>query len=327
MNPNPQVSIVIPAYNVASYLGATLAAVFAQTFTDFEVVIVNDGSPDTPELERVLEPFMDRIRYFVQENRGAGPARNAALRAARGEFVAFLDADDLWLPNYLEEQVRFMQGGNYDLIYCDALLVGDSDIAGKTYMQTSPSNGPVTFKSLVHYTCNLVTSGTLARRHLVSDAGLFDETLRNGQDFELWLRLVRNGARVAYQRRVLLHYLCRSDSLSFTDAVTKIVRQQRIFNRILEKYDLTSEEHAEIAQMLEQLDAEMEFELGKVNFAKGNFPEASRRLKKANVFQKSFKVKAIILLISIAPRLMQQVYFRFLGRKIDFEETQGELVV
>jgi len=79
--------------------------------------------------------------------------------------------------------------------------------------------------------------------------------------------------------------------------------------------------------MLEQLDAEMEFELGKVNFAQGNFPEASRRLKKANVFQKSLKVKAIILLISIAPRLMQQVYFRFLGRKTDFKETQGELVV
>jgi glycosyltransferase involved in cell wall biosynthesis len=327
MNSNPQVSIVIPAYNVAAYIGATLKAVFAQTFTDFEVVIVNDGSPDTPELERALEPFMDRIRYFVQENRGAGPARNTALRAARGEFVAFLDADDLWLPTYLAEQVRFMQGGNYDLIYCDALLVGDSDIAGKTYMQTSPSNGPVTFKSLVHYTCNLVTSGTMARRRLVLDAGLFDETLRNGQDFELWLRLVRNGARVAYQRKVLLHYLCRSDSLSFTDAVTKIVRQQRIFNRILEKYDLTPEEHTEIDQMLEQLDAEMDFELGKVNFAKGNFSEASRRLKKANVFQKSFKVKAIILLISIAPRLMQQVYFRFLGRKINFKETQGELVV
>jgi glycosyltransferase involved in cell wall biosynthesis len=82
---------------------------FRATFTDYEVIIVNDGSPDTEDLERALEPFRDRIRYFKQRNRGAGAARNVGLRAARGEFVAFLDADDLWLPNYLDEQMRFIQ--------------------------------------------------------------------------------------------------------------------------------------------------------------------------------------------------------------------------
>jgi glycosyltransferase involved in cell wall biosynthesis len=84
----PKISVIIPAYNVAPYVGETLRSVFAQTFVDFEVIIVNDGSPDTEEFERVLTPFRERINYLTQENRGASAARNTGLRAARGEFVA-----------------------------------------------------------------------------------------------------------------------------------------------------------------------------------------------------------------------------------------------
>src|SRR5712691_7731645 len=135
MNSDPKVSIVMPAYNVAPYIRETLESVFAQTFSDYEVIIVNDGSPDTEELERVLEPFRDRIRYFKQENRGAGAARNVALRAARGEFIAFLDADDLWLPNYLDEQLRFIRTAACDLVCADAINFGQSPFAGRTYME------------------------------------------------------------------------------------------------------------------------------------------------------------------------------------------------
>ena len=105
MNPAPIVSIVMPVYNAASYIGETLDSVFQQTFTDYEVIVINDGSPDTVKLEQALEPYIGRIRYIKQENLGAGAARNEGLRAAQGEFIAFLDADDLWLPNYLEEQL------------------------------------------------------------------------------------------------------------------------------------------------------------------------------------------------------------------------------
>ena len=90
----PSVSLIIPAYNVAAFISETLASVFAQTFTDFEVIVVNDGSPDTEELERELARFIARVNYVKQENRGASAARNAGLRTPRGEFVAFLDADD-----------------------------------------------------------------------------------------------------------------------------------------------------------------------------------------------------------------------------------------
>src|SRR5215212_5269413 len=107
----PSVSVVIPAYNVAPYIPETLNSVFAQTFTEFEVIVVDDGSPDGEELERALKPYLDRVRYVRQENRGAGAARNRGVREARGEFIAFLDSDDLWMPEYLEKQVRFLREG------------------------------------------------------------------------------------------------------------------------------------------------------------------------------------------------------------------------
>ncbi|HET6973737.1 MAG TPA: glycosyltransferase family A protein, partial [Pyrinomonadaceae bacterium] len=178
---NPLVSVIIPAYKVAPYLAETLESVFAQTFSDFEVILVNDGSPDTDEMEKVIEPYRDRIVYLRQENRGAGAARNTGLRSARGRYVAFLDGDDIWLPGFLSEMVSFIDG--YDLVYANALLFGASQVAGLTYMDTNPSSGEVTCESLLAERCNIITSGVLARREPIVELGMFDETLRNSQDF------------------------------------------------------------------------------------------------------------------------------------------------
>src|SRR3954469_6661492 len=83
----PQVSVIIPAYNIAPYIIETLDSVLAQTFTDYEVIVVNDGSPDTEEFEAAFQPYLDRIVYLKQENGGASLARNTGLHAARGEFI------------------------------------------------------------------------------------------------------------------------------------------------------------------------------------------------------------------------------------------------
>ncbi|MDQ2920430.1 MAG: glycosyltransferase, partial [Acidobacteriota bacterium] len=215
MNPAPIVSIVMPAYNAAPYISETLNSVFGQTFTDYEVIVVNDGSPDTVELERALEPYLSRIRYIKQKNLGAGAARNEGLRAAQGEFIAFLDADDLWLPTYLEEQLKFIRENDFDLVCADAMHFGDSPLAGKTYMEafmeTAPLAGEVTFLGLVSAEQSLITSGIVARRAAIIEVGLFDEGLRNSQDFDLWLRLVRHGFRLAYQRQLLLRYRCHQN--------------------------------------------------------------------------------------------------------------------
>src|SRR5258708_8350475 len=92
----PAVSVVIPSYKTAEYIRECLESVFRQTFTDFEVLVVNDGSPDTPDLERAIAPFRDRIIYIEQPNAGLAGARNTAIRASRGRYVALLDSDDAW---------------------------------------------------------------------------------------------------------------------------------------------------------------------------------------------------------------------------------------
>src|ERR1044071_9350958 len=90
----PIVSIIMPAYRVAEYIGAALDSILAQTFKDYEIIIVNDGSPDTDKFELALEPYRKSVIYIKQENGGPSAARNVAIQRARGEFLAFLDADD-----------------------------------------------------------------------------------------------------------------------------------------------------------------------------------------------------------------------------------------
>jgi glycosyltransferase involved in cell wall biosynthesis len=310
----PLVSVVIPAYNVAPYITETLNSVFAQSFTKFEVIVVNDGSPDTAELERALAPYFERVCYVRQENCGAGAARNRAIREAKGEFVAFLDGDDLWMPNYLEEQVRFVRGGGYDLAYADALLFGDSPMAGKTYMQDAPSKGPVTFVSLVRTECNVITSGVVARRLALVEAGLFNESLRNAQDFELWTRLVRRGARCGYQRKVLLRYRCREGSLS-GDLMNRLVRELRVFQYIADTYDLTFAERAELSRTMELQQAALDLAGGKLRLLSGEFDEARTSLERAHGVLGGWKLRMAVLMMRVAPRLLRKLAQGRLGTR------------
>ncbi|HEX8639019.1 MAG TPA: glycosyltransferase family 2 protein, partial [Pyrinomonadaceae bacterium] len=183
----PKVSIVTPAYNTALFAAETLDSVFAQSFQDFELIVINDGSPDTIELERVLEPYFDKIIYLRQQNAGAGAARNAGIERARGEFVAFLDADDVWLPEFLGAQLEFLEKNDFDIVYADAMLFGGSIYDGKTFMETAPSAGVADFDALLDLRCNVITSGTVARRRALIEAGMFEPEKVCAEDFMLWL--------------------------------------------------------------------------------------------------------------------------------------------
>lgn len=308
----PSISVVIPAYQIAPYIAETLDSVFAQTLTDFEVIIVNDGSPDTDELERALAPYRERICYIQQENAGAGAARNRGVREARGEFVAFLDGDDLWHSDYLEKQLKFVREGDYDLVYADALLFGDSPIAGKTYMQTAPSEGPVTFISLLRNDCNVITSGVVARRSAVIEAGLFDETLRNAQDFEMWTRMAKRGARLAYQRKVLLRYRCREGSLS-GDEMNRLKREIRVYHHIKDTYDLTPAEQVELSRAMELQEAAVALADGKIRLLGERFDEARVFFEQAHRVMGGWKLGATVVMLRVAPRLLRRLALQRLG--------------
>ncbi|HWS87148.1 MAG TPA: glycosyltransferase family 2 protein [Pyrinomonadaceae bacterium] len=306
----PSVSVIIPAYMVAPYIAATLDSVLAQSFKDYEVIVVNDGSPDTAELERALAPYLERITYVRQENRGAGAARNNGLRRARGRYVAFLDGDDLWLPDFLSEMVALVESeGGYDLVYADAMLFGDSPLAGTKYTDTCPSVGAVTLESLLAERCHVITSGVLARREPIMEVGLFDESLKNSQDFDLWARLAkRPGARMTYSARVLLRHRKHRTSLSASSINSVGGGLLKVFDKISRRDDLTPGERQALEQTVALRSASVELERGKARLLDGDFTAAASSIAAANDYFRSRKLRLILFWLRVAPRLLQRLY-------------------
>jgi glycosyltransferase involved in cell wall biosynthesis len=305
--PVPAVSVIVPAYNAAPYIGETLESVFAQTFTDYEVVVVNDGSPDTPDLERVLAPYREKIVYLTQENRGLSGARNTAIRAARGRYIALLDSDDLWEPEYLAVQVEMMEHNpETDVLYPNAMIFGEGLEAGQKFMDICPSEGEVTFERLITQQCHVMICVT-ARREAIIRAGLFDESLRSSEDYDLWGRIIKQGGRIAYHRRVLARYRRRLGSLTY-DQPTMGASILRVLEKAEQNLDLTSAERAAVKWQRARVQARLAMHEGKNAFFRGEADIAVERLTKANEFFKSQKLVFTILLLRFAPGLLLRVY-------------------
>ena len=188
-----KVSVVIPAYNSADTIEETLQSVLTQKFREHEVIVVNDGSPDTEKFERAIRSQLEDIIYIRQRNFGAGPARNLGIEHARGEIIAFLDADDIWMPDFLASQYIFMQRHGYDMVYCDAKIFGMNSAYRRTFMDDAPSDGEANFNSILDLRCNVITSGTLVRKAKIIEAGMFETDRVRAHDFHLWLRMAKAG--------------------------------------------------------------------------------------------------------------------------------------
>ena len=144
-NSAPEVSVIIPAYNCGKFIAETLESALNQSFENFEIILINDGSPDSAQLEKALQPFLHKIVYIKQENGGASSARNAGIKAARGKLIAFLDGDDIWFPEKLKSQIDFLNKTGFEMVYCNAELFGKNFYKHKTFMESSPSAGEVGF--------------------------------------------------------------------------------------------------------------------------------------------------------------------------------------
>ena len=304
VNQTPAVSVIIPAYNAAEFIVETLDSVLSQSYKNYEIILVNDGSPDTFELEKILEKYFDEIIYIKQKNGGTASARNTAIRNSRGEFLAFLDGDDIWFSEYLESQLDQLNVKKCDLIYCDAKLFGYVRDEQETFMEKSPSRGSVTAESLIGATCNVITSGTLAKREKVVAAGMFDETLpRIGmEDFDLWFRLAKSGAKLDYQTKVLLKYRVRPNSLSGSN-VQRAERIIKCLQIISNKHKLSESEQTALQNQLKLAEAEFFIEKGKFDLTRENFAEARQNFAEANLYHRKIKLRILIWLLAVNPQL------------------------
>jgi glycosyltransferase involved in cell wall biosynthesis len=303
----PMVSVVIPAYNSAEYIAETLESVIAQKFREYEVIVVNDGSPDTEQFERAIRSRLEDIIYIKQHNAGAGIARNHAIEAARGEIIAFLDADDVWLPDFLASQYVFLNRHSYDMVYCDAILFGINSAYRRTFMETAPSKGEANFESILDLECNVITSGTMARRQMIIDAGMFETERVRAHDFHLWLRMAKKGAKIGYQRKQLVKYRVRLDGLS-GDSVSRVEREINAFERVRQSIEMTPKELAIVRRRIAGLEADLAVEQGKAFLLQGDYPEAAVAFRVANRHRRSLKLSLVTLLTRLAPRTLLKFY-------------------
>jgi glycosyltransferase involved in cell wall biosynthesis len=305
--PSPLVSVIVPAYNVAEFIGDALNSVLAQTFSDYEIIVINDGSPDTEALERALAPYMSRIVYIKTENQGVSAARNTAIRAARGSLLAFLDGDDIWLAHYLEVQVKMIQDDpTIDVLYPNVLMFGEGSATGEEFMTHCPSKGPVTFESLLSQECN-VSNCSIARRDAIFRAGLYDESLRSVEDFDLWLRVIKTGGRIAYHRDVLARYRRRRGSLT-ADPVWLTRHVLNVMDKVRDTMELTPSENAVLERQYRRFKATLSFHEGKHAFFSGDTDQAINKFTEANQFFRKPKTAFTLMMLRIAPRLLLFAY-------------------
>jgi glycosyltransferase involved in cell wall biosynthesis len=299
---------------VADFIKDTIESVVSQTFKDYEIIVINDGSPDTPELEEQIKPFADLVIYLKQPNGGAGAARNAGIRASTGKFLAFLDGDDVWLSNFLQSQLELLNSGPYDLAYADATNFTEAGLSRSTNMDMNPSKGEVTFESLIAGRCNVITSTVVARRGAVVAVGSFDERFRNSQDFDLWLRMAKDGARFTYQKRVLVHRRIYQGSLA-SNPVNSLEGEIKVLESASLKGNLTSSEQSVLMETLELRRAMAGVCKGKQKLSAGEFDSALKDFNFANNYFRSWKLGVVTLWLRFAPRLLQRIY---LSRSISF---------
>jgi glycosyltransferase involved in cell wall biosynthesis len=191
----PLVSVIIPAYNAASYIEDAVRSVLNQTYKKVEIIVTDDGSSD--DIEDVLRQFGNQIHYIRQQNRGPSAARNTGIRAARGNYLCFLDADDTWKPEKLELQLGFMAANpDVGLVFSDEEEANSDKIISPSLLAKSlfypeivsqPRLKEAATKLLIE---NFIpTSTVMTRRKCFDLAGFFDESLPVSEDRDMWLRI------------------------------------------------------------------------------------------------------------------------------------------
>lgn len=204
------VSVITPVFNDEKYIDRTLGSVFAQTYKDIEIVLVDDQSQDrSGEIIVEYQKTHPEIVYYLQpENKGAGYARNKALELARGQYVAFLDADDMWKPEKIEKQVKLLKdkGSGFCFTAIEMIDGDDKVIKGKRKVKEE-----VNYKFLLSNTM-IPTSGVMVDRTIKGDFRM--HLRRGGQDYATWLRLLRDGSKAYGIDEALVCYRIDGESLS-----------------------------------------------------------------------------------------------------------------
>lgn len=225
MSDRPLVSVIIPAYNAAPYIAAAVDSALAQTYVPVEVVVTDDGSTDgTAE---ILRPYREagKITYIYQKNAGLSSARNTGIRACRGEYVALLDSDDLFLPEKIARQVAYLEAHpTCGISYCGIAHFHEESPEKMLRLDYTYYSGADVFPRLLWK--NFINPlSVVARRSVFEKIGYFDEDLKRSEDLDFWIRATHGGIRFDYLPDVLAQYRMRKGSMSY-GAASDVARKE-----------------------------------------------------------------------------------------------------
>jgi glycosyltransferase involved in cell wall biosynthesis len=246
-----RVSVIIPAHNARASLPQTLDSIIAQTYGDWEAIVADDCSTDgTGEIAKGYHPRVACVRS--PRNLGIGGARNLALDASDGELVALLDADDVWLPNYLERQVARYDaaaaaGENVGIVCCDAFEIDAGGTRRHTYAERVGWADPPTLTTLVRR--NTIFVSALVPRALIEHVGGFATDCLGTEDYDMWLRILESGSSVLAVREPLACYR-RSDASVSADPATMARATQTVYRNALERGRLDGHQRAIVKREL-----------------------------------------------------------------------------
>lgn len=221
----PKVSVIIPTYNRANYISEAIDSVLDQTFQDFEIIIIDDGSTDNTKT--VLAKYGSKIKYFYKNNGGEGSARNLGIKKARGQYIAFLDSDDLWLPSKIEKQLSFLERNpKFDLVYTTMSII---DEFGNLKEEVRPTRPARNLSQLLDG--YRIPMTVLVKKLKLLEAGYFDETMKVAEDTDMWIRFARLGV-IDFLNEPLALYRKHSNNIS-NDVKDAYLGHIKIFKKII----------------------------------------------------------------------------------------------
>ncbi|HJU37616.1 MAG TPA: glycosyltransferase [Gaiellaceae bacterium] len=274
----PAVSVIIPAYNAEAFLARAIRSVERQTYSDFEIVVVDDGSTDgTDEVARGFSG----VRCVRRPHLGEAATRNHGLEEAAGDLVAFLDADDEWLPEKLAHQVSFMEKLGSSFSYTDSYVVRDG--RRRRYSSLArPRHGEILFPLIDDWLDQAFIPNitVVASRTLLQDVGGFEGGLptASNADYGLWLKLALRGTRFDYLDEPLALYY-RGHASDSSDAVEMVERHRLALRHFASAYDFPTDARVRVERALASSDATLAVELLKQR----RFREAAAQLRRSNV--------------------------------------------
>lgn len=250
--------MVMPAYNTEAWVGPAIESVLNQTRRDFELIVVDDGSTDqtVPTVEQFVQQD-DRISLITQQHRGSSAARNAAIARSVGEYVSFIDSDDLWLPRYLEVMATTLEAHPRAAVaHTDAWVLFDEvkkiarGSAMGAYLPPAVPGEPLEFLRALLEHHNFVYGATTVRRRALDEVGGFREDLRASLDYELWMRIAAHGHSFVRCPENLAVYRRRGDQIT-SDPAAHHRSLPEVYRIVAEEYDVP-DDIRELARQLRQ---------------------------------------------------------------------------